>query len=140
LWLNFDEKGLCDLALLYDISHHVNNLNTKLQGQYKVIFDMFGAVRAFEMKLKLFRKQLKNVNMCHFDFCDLLHKDGSASVPFPSVRAVEMIDSLAESFEMRFSAFRSHAVDIRIFENPFFVEVSDAPEKLQLELIELQQV
>jgi hypothetical protein len=27
---------------------------------------MFGAVRAFEIKLKLFRKQLENANLCHF--------------------------------------------------------------------------
>jgi hypothetical protein len=28
-----DEKWLSDLALLCDICHHVNNFNTKLQGQ-----------------------------------------------------------------------------------------------------------
>jgi len=43
------------------------------------MYDMFGAVRAFETKLKLFRKQLEIVNLCHFSYCDLLHKDGSAS-------------------------------------------------------------
>jgi hypothetical protein len=89
------------------------------------------------MKLRLFRKQLENVNLCHFSSCDLLHKDGSVSVPFSSVRAVEMIDSLAENFQMRFTDFHSHATNVRIFEKPFFVEVSDAPEKLQLELSEL---
>jgi hypothetical protein len=34
--------------------------------------------------------------------------------------------------------FCSHATSICIFENPFSAEVSDAPQKLQLELIELQ--
>jgi hypothetical protein len=32
----------------------------------------------------------------------------------------------------------SHATNVCIFENPFFVEVSDAPEKLQFELTELR--
>jgi hypothetical protein len=27
-----DKKWVWDFALLYDISHHVNDLNTKLQG------------------------------------------------------------------------------------------------------------
>jgi hypothetical protein len=90
------------LALLCVFSHYVNGLNAKLQGQHKLISDMFGAVRAFEMKLKLFQKQLENVNLCHFSFCDLLHKDGSASVPFSSVHAIEMIASLAENFKIRF--------------------------------------
>jgi hypothetical protein len=40
---------------------------------------MFGFVRAFEMKLKLFRELLENVA---FSSCDLLHKGGSGSVPF----------------------------------------------------------
>jgi hypothetical protein len=42
-----------------DISHYENDLNTKLQSQQKFISDMIGAVRAFEMKLKLFQKQLE---------------------------------------------------------------------------------
>jgi hypothetical protein len=63
---------------------------------------MFGAVKAFEMKVKLFRKQVENVNMFVFLW---LHKDGSVSVPSPRVRAVGK----------RFSDFGSHATNIRIF-------------------------
>jgi hypothetical protein len=61
-----DEKCLCDLEMLCDTSHHLSNLNTKLQGERKLISDMFGAVRAFEMKLKLFWKQLEYVDMPFF--------------------------------------------------------------------------
>jgi hypothetical protein len=39
---------------------------------------------------------------------------------------------------MRFIGFLSHATSMRVFENPFSVEVNDAAEKLQLELPELQ--
>jgi hypothetical protein len=42
-----DEKRLWDLALVCDISHHLNYLNTKRQGQQKLISDMFGAVKRF---------------------------------------------------------------------------------------------
>jgi hypothetical protein len=114
--------------LLCDISHHVNDLNIKLQGQHKLIFYMSVAARAFEMKLKLFRKQLENVNLCHFFFCDLLYEYVSASVPFQNARAVEMINSLAENFKMRFSDIRSHVKNIRIFEHAFSFEVGDVPE------------
>jgi hypothetical protein len=132
-----DEKWLYDLAFLCDISHHVHDLNTKLQGQ-KLISDMSGAVRAFEMKLKLFWKQLENINLCHFSFCKLLYRDGSESVPFPSIPVVGVIDFLAENFKMSFSDFRTHAKNVPMFENPFSVEVNDASEKFQLGLIELQ--
>jgi hypothetical protein len=94
---------------------------------------MFRAFIAFEISLKLVWKQLQNVNLCQFPSCDLLPNNGSLiSVPFPSVCAAEMIDSLAENFKMRFSNFHSHATNICVSENPFFVEVSDAKEKLQL--------
>jgi hypothetical protein len=90
------------------------------------------------MKLRVFQKQLENVNLCHFSSCDMFHKNGSESVPFPSVCAVEMFDSLAKNFKMRFNDFCSHATNICIFETPFSIEVSDAAEKLQLEMTELQ--
>jgi hypothetical protein len=46
-----DEKWLYYLTLLCDSSNYVNDSNTKSQGQQK-----FGAIRAFEMKLKQFRE------------------------------------------------------------------------------------
>jgi hypothetical protein len=48
-----------------------------------------GAVRIFEIKLKMFRKQLENVNLCHFSSCD-----DSVCVLFPVIRAEETIPSL----------------------------------------------
>jgi hypothetical protein len=106
-----NEKWLWDLALLCDISHHINDFNTKLRGEQKLISDMFGAVRAFEIKLELFWKKLENINLCHFSSCDLLHKDGSVSVPFPSNHAVEMIDTLAENLKMTFNDFHTCATN-----------------------------
>jgi hypothetical protein len=58
-----DEKWLWNLALLCDISHHVNDLNIKLQAQQRPISDMFWAVKGSEMKLKLFWKLQENVNV-----------------------------------------------------------------------------
>jgi hypothetical protein len=39
---------------------------------------------------------------------------------------------------MRFSDFHTHAANIHTSESPFSIEVSNTPEKLQLELFELQ--
>jgi hypothetical protein len=49
------------------------------------------------------------------------------SDPFPHVHAVEMIDSLAENFKMRFSDFYILATNTRIVETPFSCEVCVAP-------------
>jgi hypothetical protein len=60
-----DEKWLWNLTLLCDISHH---LYVGIQNQQKLISHVFGAATSFEMKLKLFWKQLGNVNLYHFYF------------------------------------------------------------------------
>jgi hypothetical protein len=52
----------------YEKSDHVYDLNTKLQGQQKLICDMFGNVSAFEMKLKLFRNSW-NVSFFFLNIC-----------------------------------------------------------------------
>jgi hypothetical protein len=44
--------------LLCGIVHHLNDLNTKLQREQKLISGVFGAVRDFEMELKLFREKV----------------------------------------------------------------------------------
>jgi hypothetical protein len=49
-----------------------------------------------------------------------------------------MIDSLAENFKTRFNGLSSHATYVRMSEDPFLVEISDTPEKLQFEVTELQ--
>jgi hypothetical protein len=82
---------------------------------------MSGAVRTFERKLRLF--QLQNINLHHSSSCNLLHKDGSVSVPFPSVYPVETIHSVAENFKMDINDFCNHAANTCIFENPFHTEI-----------------
>jgi hypothetical protein len=52
-------KVASDLALLCDITHHLNDINAKFQGQQKVISDICGVVRAFEMKLNYFGNSSK---------------------------------------------------------------------------------
>jgi hypothetical protein len=67
----------------------------------------------------------------------LLRKDASISVSFPSVIVAKIILWL-RILNCESMTLSSHATNIYIFENPFFVEVSYAPEKLQLVLSELQ--
>jgi hypothetical protein len=42
-----DKKWLLDLALLCDISNHLNDLIPNFRGQQKLISGMFGTVRSF---------------------------------------------------------------------------------------------
>jgi hypothetical protein len=98
-------KSLWGLALICDIRYHLNYLSTKLQGQQKLIFDMFGAVRAFGMELKLCRKHLEDVNLCDFSFCDFVRKAGTICVLFATVRVLELIYFLSRNVKMRSMTF-----------------------------------
>jgi RNA processing factor Prp31 len=69
------EAKLQNGNLQCDISYHLNDLNVKLRHQQKLISDMFGAVTDFDTKLKLFLKQVENVEQWRFPSCDLLYKD-----------------------------------------------------------------
>jgi hypothetical protein len=89
-------------------------LMVKLQGQLKLICDMLGSVGTFEVKLQPFGKHVENVNLCHFSPWDLLHKDELVCVPFPSVRAVEMIGFVAENFKTGVNDFHRHATNIHV--------------------------
>jgi hypothetical protein len=53
------------------------------------------SVTACEMKLKLGRKMLENINLCNYSSCDLLLNDGSVSAHY-----VEIIHYLAENFKI----------------------------------------
>ena len=58
-----------DIFFLYDITAHLNDLNTQLQGKDLPIFQLVGAVKAFKIKLRLFRSQLLKGEMIYFHTC-----------------------------------------------------------------------
>ena len=53
-----DPTFQCSLAFLTDVTHHVNELNVKLQGRNQIITQMYDHVKSFKVKLGLWIKQL----------------------------------------------------------------------------------
>ncbi len=49
-----------------DVTEHLNVLNTKMQGRSKVVTEYYDCIRAFEMKLDLWGKQLSQGNQLIF--------------------------------------------------------------------------
>ena len=62
----FYPRWLARLALLTDITAHLNALNTKLQGKYMLETNMHAHITAFEIKLRLWEAQLTNGQLEHF--------------------------------------------------------------------------
>ena len=130
-----DPKWLMDLAFLVDITHELNVLNKKLQGQGQLVSAAFDNVRAFSTKLVLWKAQLSQTNLCHFPACKALLNAGT---PFSGEKYVDALMRLQEEFDHRFADFKTHRATFQIFADPFSFDVQDAPPVLQMELIDLQ--
>ena len=48
-----DNRWLCDLAFMVDISKHFSKLSIKMQGPNQLLNSMFAKVKSFETKLQL---------------------------------------------------------------------------------------
>ena len=128
-----DETWLCRLAFLTDISSHLNDLNTQLQGRNKLITCMESSVRAFCVKLQLWEKQLRDGNYSYFPYlsqCD--------SALIDTDECLSVLTSVKGQFSSRFSDVRAQLEKVKIVTTPFEVSVDDLPSEIQMEMIELQ--
>ncbi|KAG9486982.1 hypothetical protein GDO78_007052 [Eleutherodactylus coqui] len=72
-----DDKWVNTLMFLTDLSLHINELNLKLEGFGKSIDVMFGYTKAFESKLKIFKRDVETKTYKYFPrvtkyFCETL--------------------------------------------------------------------
>ncbi|XP_050733317.1 general transcription factor II-I repeat domain-containing protein 2-like [Eriocheir sinensis] len=128
-----DPRWLTRLALLTDITTHLNALNVKLQGKDILVTDMHVYITAFEVKLRLWEAQLAIGHFVHFPCL--------AACAFDDVgldTCVSVVASLRKEFASRFAGVRLLAADFKLFTSPFDFPVEDAPAHLQMELVELQ--
>jgi hypothetical protein len=54
------------LFFLYGITANLNGLGIQLQGKGKLVFQLFAAVKAFRMILKLYTSKLSKLEICNF--------------------------------------------------------------------------
>ena len=117
-----DPRWLARLALLTDITTHLNALNVKLQGKDILITDMHAHITAFEVKVRLWEEQLANSQLDHFPRL-------AACVPddVEPDTCVSVVASLREEFASRFAGIKPLAADFKLFTAPFDFPVDDAP-------------
>ena len=114
-----DPMWISDFAFLVDITTHLNML----------IHELYATIQSFEMKLALFKLQLKNNNFFHFPSLNSQNNaDGN--------KYARIISNLQENFESRFGDFRHQQQSFEIFAQPFSFDAQYAPQELQLELVD----
>ena len=67
-----DESFLTDLTFLTDVTEHLDQLNTKLQGANKIVSRMYDHECAFAQRLLKFCCQLEKFDFTHFPSMSIL--------------------------------------------------------------------
>ena len=128
-----DNRWLCDLAFMVDISKHFSKLNIKLHGPNQLLNSMFAKVKSFETKLQLWKVQLQNNNTTHFPFLQEQKQSTTAKYALECAK-------IFQTFSERFQDMKSKQMELDIFATPFNVVAISAPNNFQHEIlvIELQ--
>ncbi|XP_069498920.1 general transcription factor II-I repeat domain-containing protein 2-like [Ambystoma mexicanum] len=132
-----DAEWKWHLAFLTDVTELLNSFNVQLQGKGKLICDMQSHVKAFEVKLGLLLKQVKEENFCHLPTTQNLLAE-KPLVAFPNKTCVDSLEKLQKEFQFRFKELHLHEQDIQLFRNPFSIDIENVDTIYQMELAELQ--
>lgn len=97
-----DKEWVCDFAFLVDITSHLNDLNTCLQGKDQLINNLYDLISAFQMKLGLWEEQLRTKNFTHFLTLSL-QQDVTQEVAY---KYASLLSDLKIEFETRFQDFK----------------------------------
>ena len=109
--------------------------NVKLQGENKLVYELFKHLRTFERDLALYEQSLREHKVDHFPTLKRVF-DGSNEIMDSYARRAAV---LREKFSSRFTDLRSLISHMAVFALPCTCEISSAAVELQLELNTLQE-
>ena len=134
-----DPQWLADLAFLVDLTGHLNALNRTFKGKDQLVSQLYGHLKAFCLKLRLFEKQLINFNVAHFPtLSEIKSAFPNANLSGQKCKYVSVVKALLTEFNQRFQDFSAVEYKIKLFSTPFLMDAQEVEESLQLELIEMQ--
>ncbi|XP_050516254.1 general transcription factor II-I repeat domain-containing protein 2B-like [Diabrotica virgifera virgifera] len=128
-----DEQWLADLAFLVDITKYLSDLNLKLQGKDQLCTQLYEHIQAFTKMLILLEKQLEQKQLVHWETLSARNQE-----MLDLAKYVSLLQRLRNEFEERFVDFKLQIPNMKVFQNPFEIEIDGAVLNLQMELIELQ--
>ena len=129
-----DQSWLCDLAFLVDITTRMNEFNTRLQRKAQYASEMYGRIKGFMNKLRLWHAHIQNANLSHFPFLKEMGMRLEKKTEF-----ADQLKKLFNEFSARFKDFKSHKHLFEIFSSPFHTDIDKALTDIQMKLIDLQE-
>ena len=129
-----DKSWLCDLAFLVDITTCMNELNTRLQRKAQYASEMYGRIKCFMNKLRLWHANIQNANLYHFPTLKEMGMRSEKKTEF-----ADQLEKLFNEFSARFKDIKSYKHLFEIFSSPFHTDMNKAPTDIQMKLIDLQE-
>ncbi|XP_029639663.1 general transcription factor II-I repeat domain-containing protein 2-like [Octopus sinensis] len=130
-----DEKWKCELVFLVDITAYLNVLDIHLQGRDHMICDMYDAVKAFQVNLRLWKTPIHQLNLFHFPCFQVIPSEVSAMV-FLKQHFADQLSVPHTEFAQCFSDFEAQKNNFELLRNLFAISVKTV--QIQMELIELK--
>ena len=111
----------------------MNELNTRLQQKAQYASEMYGHIKCFVNKLRLWHAHIQNANISHFPTLKEMGMRSEKKTEFAGQL------KLFKEFSACFKAFKSHANLFEIFSSPFHTDIDKAPTDILTKLIDLQE-
>lgn len=131
-----DLESLSELAVITDLTNHLNLLNLKLQKANQNISQLISNVDSFQRKLLILKNHLVQHIFHFFPCCQILAEEHDAQINFE--QHVHIIESIINEFKARFSDVGTFRDDLILFENPLTVKIEEQRLEFQEELCLLQ--
>ena len=112
----------------------MNEFNTKLQEKAQYASEMYGHIKGFINKLRLWHAHIQNANLAHF-----LTLKEMGMLPEKKTEFADQLQQLLNEFSACFKDFKSHKHLFEIFSSPLQTDIEKAPMDIQMELIDLQE-
>lgn len=107
------------LYFLADITKHLNELNVKLQGKNKFIWDLAKDVQEFKLKLIAFKNQINEKDFSFFPVLDTKQYSEEFELGYDTDIFIQYIDTLVNAFDSRFADFQKFQLAFKFLKNPF---------------------
>ena len=128
-----DKAWIIRLSYLENIFSRLNFLNKSLRGKFTTVIDFIDKIRAFIMKLDLWERKAKDGNLDIFkNVITLLEGEEIKKDIMELVQS--HLSCLKEEFKLYFPDLSE--LDLKLFRNPFIVDVRLIPNNVQEECIE----
>jgi hypothetical protein len=117
-----DLEWIARLMFFADFTQHLNNLNIKLQGDNEIITCMFDMIQAFQVKLKIFNRDIINKNFKYFPnlkkFISELEIFNKPDITHRIQEFSNIIETAMNEFSTRFTQFKEFEETMKIIIYP----------------------